>query len=59
MTKKKVRRPVSLSDRAHRFASRRAPANVEQTWTPGEQGTYWWGLFEGYQAGILAERRKK
>lgn len=58
MTKKKVRRARSISDLAHSYACRAKP-KAPEGWNDGEKGTYWWGLYDGYQAGVRAARRKK
>jgi hypothetical protein len=56
MTKKRVR---TLYEVAHTYASRRRKKHAAKTWSETECGTYWWGLLEGYQAGVRAGRRKK
>lgn len=43
---------------AHNYATRRKEKNSAGTWSDDERGTYWWGLYEGYQAGVRAERRR-
>lgn len=56
MTKKKSK-PIPA--RAWLYATRTREKKSEKTWSPDERGTYWWGLFEGYQAGVRAARRIK
>jgi hypothetical protein len=58
MTKKKVRRPMSLHERAHSHASR-MKAKAPTEWNKEEKGTYWWGVFDGYIAGTRSARRTK
>lgn len=55
MTKTK-RKPVSLHLRAHAYATR-AQLQAPDCWTKEEKGTYWWGLYDGYRAGVKYGRR--
>lgn len=59
MTKKKVPRRKTLDNRAHQYACARRKDNVPAEWNMDMAGSYWWGLYEGYQAGVRAERRRK
>ena len=45
----------SDQERAHFYATRAERRNKPDGWPSdkyGYCGTYWWGLYEGYQAGI-------
>jgi hypothetical protein len=59
MTKKKSKRPKSIADIAWLYATNRRTKKAEKTWSVEERGTYWWGLYEGYQAGVKYGRRVK
>lgn len=56
MTKKKSR---SLHLVAHSYATNRKGKNSPMEWSDSERGTYWWGCYEGYMAGVRTERRRK
>jgi hypothetical protein len=58
MTKKKAK-GRSMHMLAHSYASRRHVKRAPKEWSDSERGTYWWGLYEGYQAGVRAARRNK
>lgn len=55
---KEPKRRQGLHSRAHVWASRHVK-DAPDGWSEGEKNTYWWGLFDGFKAGIEAERKKK
>ena len=52
------KRAKSLHMRSHEYATRNKN-KAPDGWNSDEKGAYWWGLYEGFQAGAKAERRRK
>lgn len=48
-----------IPSRAWQYATTFAAKKAEKSWSDAERGTYWWGLYDGYQAGMRAARRQK
>lgn len=53
-----TKRKQSIHLRAHAWATKHQ-ADAPSGWSKEERGTYWWGLYEGYKAGMATERRRK
>ena len=48
--------------RAHFYATRSEKRNTPSAWDKDEDGfcgQYWWGLFEGYKAGLKRGRKQQ
>lgn len=57
--KKSKRRRPAITFRAHDYATQRQKDSSATTWSEAERGTYWYGLYEGYIAGVRYARRQK
>ena len=53
-----TKRRQGLHSRAHVWATKHQK-DAPSGWNKDNRDGYWWGLFEGYKAGIQAERRKR
>lgn len=54
----KEKKSRSLHSRAHQYASKHK-LDAPSTWNEAERNTYWWGLYDGYHAGVRAQQRKR